>query len=286
MPEDFESLAFEDAYSELEASDYAPVSRQSSMNQVLACYSSPELPLRSESDVDDLFSDLNTMAVVDSWIQQDQHVEGGATVKVEAETAATSAGDEAAYAQAQADSTEQHIAHAHATLGLLSDCHPAREQSRTYAELHRIGGARDKKKYWEIVHQEVQWLCKLRGLDDCPDLQRQLATRKKMMAQKESLLRFLHIARANDLIVVLEEATPSRSTWGAFRVMHGDFFAQLVRLFGFDDASDVPVNSQRWRTMNTAFDRLGFMPNGTKFQHDIWTKAYRGQLDFVARPLQ
>jgi hypothetical protein len=198
-------------------------------------------------------------------------------------------------AQAQADSAEQSFTHMDHTLGLLSDEAPASKQEQQYADHHKIRLARGKKTEWRATLGEMREQCRRRGLDNCPELTRQLEG-QNMMAQKESLVRFLHVARADGLILVLDnKATTTvncssssdinnnnnNNRWAGFRVTHSDFFARLVGLFGLD-MSDIRVNSQSWRTINTGWTRLGFAPNGPRGKHDIWTRAYSGQLDFVS----
>lgn len=194
-----------------------------------------------------------------------------------------------AHAQAQAYSAEQSFEHMQDTLGLMNDVPDPRNRpgSEPYADLHQLPAARGMKKHWmrEVVDMRRQ--CTQRGLDGCAELRHQLefSQAAKHQAQKESLLRFLHVSRADGLILVLgdcaQQQPPNR--WAGFRVIEGsqdDFFSRLVDLFGMSP-NDMRVNAKSWRALNAAWGRLGFKTSGSKGKHDIWAMAYRGLLDFV-----
>jgi hypothetical protein len=184
---------------------------------------------------------------------------------------------EIAQVQARADAAEERYEHVQDTMGFLSDPAPPARPHGGYADQHRIQGARDMKRHWKVKVEDMRRQCKQRGLDSSQELCMHL--KKGMQAQKESLVRFLHIARADGLIVAADEAQPGL-IWAAFRVVCPNFFQRVVALFGME-LSDVSVNSQSWRTINNAWSNLGFTPNAAKGKHNIWTMAYSGQLDFV-----
>jgi hypothetical protein len=150
----------------------------------------------------------------------------------------------------------------------------------THGQAHDIDGARSTRPAWRRRLIEMRSACSNRGLDTCRELRLHLT--KKTQAQKEALIRFLHIARADGLLITLSDDA-ERGRWAAFRVVAGtagEFMLRLLELFG-KDGQVLRPNTKPQTTIDRAFGNLGYRPNGTLGKSGIWEQAYCGLLEFV-----
>jgi hypothetical protein len=158
---------------------------------------------------------------------------------------------------------------------------PATATPPTYAEVHCTGKARESKNTWKELLSQIRSQCRQRGLDTCRELREHL--QRDIRCQKQALIMFLHIMRADGLITSQSDKAV-KGMWVSFSVVIDkarEFQLRLLELFGHHGQNMSP-NTKGQRTINNSFSGIGYRPNGIEGKPFIWQQAYDGELDFVS----
>lgn len=150
-----------------------------------------------------------------------------------------------------------------------------------YADVHKTHTARKGKRVWNI---NIKYMELNLGRVSHEQLVADLRTLgiESSGQQLKAILIMMHVAELDGIIHMHRSEGGSDGKLQSFQVVpdrSDDFRARLVELFRLKD--NLQPNSTGTRTVNSAFTRLGFRPNARKFEHHVWTRAYRGEIPFV-----